>query len=104
MKAAISSIETLVVIPYTTATPTLRKNQNEITFEAFLDTGHENHPFVQLPFQHPLLIMFSSGTTGKPKCIIHTAGGTLLEHVKELVLHSDLSSEGTFFIRLPAGG
>ena len=43
-----------------------------------------------LPFNHPLFIMFSSGTTGKPKCIVHGAGGTLLEHLKEHRLHTDL--------------
>lgn len=46
--------------------------------------------FVSLPFEHPLYILFSSGTTGKPKCIIHGAGGTLLQHLKELGLHTDL--------------
>ena len=46
--------------------------------------------FAQLPFDHPLVIMFSSGTTGRPKSIVHGAGGTLLKHLTELVLHSDV--------------
>ncbi len=46
--------------------------------------------FEQLPFDHPLYIMYSSGTTGVPKCIVHGAGGTLLQHLKEHVLHTDL--------------
>lgn len=46
--------------------------------------------FTSLPFAHPLYIMFSSGTTGKPKCIVHGAGGTLLQHIKELALHTDI--------------
>ncbi|CAM3000253.1 acetyl-CoA synthetase [Legionella steigerwaltii] len=46
--------------------------------------------FVSLSFEHPVYIMFSSGTTGKPKCIVHGAGGTLLQHIKELGLHTDL--------------
>ena len=49
--------------------------------------------FVSLPFEHPLYIMFSSGTTGKPKCIVHGAGGTLLQHIKELGLHTDLQAK-----------
>ncbi|MGL5743075.1 MAG: acetoacetate--CoA ligase [Legionella sp.] len=53
-----------------------------------------NHcDFVSLPFEHPVYIMFSSGTTGKPKCIINGAGGTLLQHLKELGLHTDLHAK-----------
>lgn len=53
--------------------------------------------FAQLPFAHPLYIMFSSGTTGAPKCIIHSAGGTLLQQLKEHVLHCDLKEGDTLF-------
>lgn len=49
--------------------------------------------FASLPFSHPVYILFSSGTTGKPKCIIHSAGGTLLQHIKELALHGDMGAE-----------
>lgn len=53
--------------------------------------------FAPLPFDHPLLIMYSSGTTGIPKCIVHGAGGTLLQHLKEHQLHTDLCAGDRFF-------
>lgn len=70
-----------------------------VSFAVLLQTaqieadGDGNIPiyFVEVPFSHPLYIMFSSGTTGAPKCIVHGTGGTLLQHLKELVLHSDIS-------------
>jgi len=61
-----------------------------ITWEEFSIDSSQPLIFEQLPFDHPLYIMYSSGTTGKPKCIVHGAGGTLLQHLKELSLHTDL--------------
>ncbi len=53
--------------------------------------------FEKVSFDHPLYIMYSSGTTGKPKCIVHSVGGTLLQHIKELGLHTDLQEKKKIF-------
>ena len=61
--------------------------------------AHPNEPltFLRLPFDHPLYILYSSGTTGLPKCMVHSAGGTLLQHLKEHRLHVDLRDEERLF-------
>ncbi|MDO9180879.1 MAG: acetoacetate--CoA ligase, partial [Bacteriovorax sp.] len=59
--------------------------------------------FIKLPFSHPLYIMYSSGTTGIPKCIVHSQGGTLLGHIKELGLHSNLTSDKKIFFFTTCG-
>jgi acetoacetyl-CoA synthetase len=68
-----------------------------VRYEDFLDNDASDIDFVRKPFNHPIYIMFSSGTTGVPKCIVHGAGGTLLQHCKEHGLHTDLGREDTLF-------
>ena len=72
-------------------------------FQHIYKNDSEPLRFERLPFNHPLYIMFSSGTTGKPKCIVHGAGGTLLQHVKEHQLHVDLTREDTLFFYTTTG-
>ena len=68
-------------------------NVKNLYFSKLLDNTSAKINFKQLPFNHPVYIMYSSGTTGVPKCIIHGAGGTLLQHYKEHALHTDLTRE-----------
>ncbi|MGC8811888.1 MAG: acetoacetate--CoA ligase, partial [bacterium] len=90
----IPSLNKVVVTAYTDEKPDLKHIPNAIWFEDFL--AKEKEPsleFAQLPFDHPVYIMFSSGTTGKPKCMVQGAGGILINHLKELILHTDLKRE-----------
>ena len=87
----IPSIERIVVVPYTTASPDLAAVEAAVTLDEFTgDCAASEIDFERLPFDHPLYVMYSSGTTGSPKCIVHGAGGTLLQHLKEHALHCDL--------------
>ena len=92
----IESIQQMVVIPVT-GQP-LPADINATGFNDFI--ASEQTPeltFEQLPFDHPLYIMYSSGTTGVPKCIVHGAGGILLQHLKEQQLHTDNKPEDTLY-------
>jgi acetoacetyl-CoA synthetase len=87
----IPSLEKVVVVPYATEEPVITRIPNAIRYEDFLAREKGlSIEFEQLPFDHPLYIMFSSGTTGNPKCMVQGAGGVLINHLKELLLHTDL--------------
>jgi acetoacetyl-CoA synthetase len=83
------SVERVVVLPYAGSDGALP--EKAVRLADFI-RPHQAKPveFARLPFDHPLYIMYSSGTTGVPKCIVHGAGGTLLQHLKEHQLHSDI--------------
>ncbi|HZD51626.1 MAG TPA: acetoacetate--CoA ligase, partial [Woeseiaceae bacterium] len=85
----IGSIARTVVVPFRDENPDLSSIPRAVSWEDF--AVPETAPgFAPLPFAHPLYIMYSSGTTGVPKCIVHGAGGTLIQHLKEHQLHSDI--------------
>ncbi|MBW1691864.1 MAG: acetoacetate--CoA ligase, partial [Deltaproteobacteria bacterium] len=94
----IPSIEKVVVTSYTDEEPDLGNIPNAVHWDAFLaqESGLEIQ-FEQLPFDHPVYIMFSSGTTGKPKCLVQGAGGILINQLKELILHTDLTRDDVHF-------
>ena len=91
------SIEKIVVVPYTQERPDLANLPHAVHYSDFTQNDAEEIEFAQLPFEHPLYIMYSSGTTGLPKCMVQSAGGVLLNQLKELILHTDLKPKDTIF-------
>jgi acetoacetyl-CoA synthetase len=91
---ALPSVSRAVVVPYVADAPDLNRVRGGILWNEFLDDSTSPDSTVELerfPFNHPLYIMYSSGTTGVPKCIVHGAGGTLIQHLKEHQLHCDIT-------------
>ncbi len=96
--AALPSIEKVIVIPYTQRSPAIHAVPRAVDVHTFMAPYKAGEiEFTQLPFNHPLYIMYSSGTTGVPKCIVHGAGGTLLQHLKEQSMHVDLKRDDRLF-------
>ena len=98
----LTSLKTVVVLPFLRSTigagPTPGDVAHAVLFEDFVEKfGERDIEFEPVPFRHPLYILFSSGTTGAPKCIVHSVGGTLLQHLKEHQLHCDIRPRDRVF-------
>ena len=96
IEKGLPSLEHTVVVPLVSSDPDLSSNPGARLIADFT-TEATQIDFVDLPFDHPLYIMYSSGTTGVPKCIVHGAGGSLLQHLKEQQLHVDLHPDDRLF-------
>ncbi len=91
------SINKVVVFTISGEKPELPPHSKLIPWTTLLENKNSEIDFVQVPFNHPVYIMYSSGTTGIPKCIVHGGGGTLLQHLKEHQLHCDIKPGDRLF-------
>jgi len=98
----LESVTRVVVVPNVAPRPDVAKLRNATTFAEFGRAGVALC-YERMPFAHPLYILYSSGTTGTPKCIVHGAGGTLLQHLKEHQLHCDLKPGDRLFFYTTCG-
>lgn len=93
---AVPSIEKVVIVSYVNEKPDISNIPRAVLYNDFLSRGKDDEiVFDQVPANHPVYIMFSSGTTGKPKCMVQSVGGILINQMKELILHSDLQRSDT---------
>jgi acetoacetyl-CoA synthetase len=97
--AELDSLAAVVVCGYLAETPDVSAVPGAVTLDAFVAdfAAQDAIDFAPMPFNHPLYIMYSSGTTGVPKCIVHGAGGTLIQHLKEHHLHCDVRAGDRVF-------
>jgi acetoacetyl-CoA synthetase len=91
------SLRHTIIAPYCDVRAPQQGTNMLLMGDLISDDGPASIEFKRFPFDHPLAILFSSGTTGVPKCIVHGTGGTLLQHLKEHQLHTDIKQGDRFF-------
>ena len=96
IERALPSLKSTVVLPYLRPDAAPWRSASRMSWA---ELASETAPleFAQLPFEHPLWVLYTSGTTGLPKGLVHSQGGILLEHLKSLALHQDLGADDRFF-------
>ena len=99
IKKSIKSIKELIVVKYVN----IKVKTPHISWNSLINNNISKIDFVQVPFDHPLYIMYSSGTTGRPKSIVHSVGGTLIQHLKELKYHVNLTVNDKIFYYTTCG-
>lgn len=97
LRAALPTLEKTILVPYLDPTATPGDDSAMLNWNDLLATEAEPLTFAQVPFGHPLWVLYSSGTTGLPKPIVHGHGGILLEHLKSVNLHMNLQAGDRFF-------
>lgn len=101
---ALPSMEKVVVVPFIDPAPDIADVPNGVLLDSFAAEQPENEiPFEPVPFNHPLYIMYSSGTTGLPKCMVQSVGGVLINQLKEMLLHTDVGRKDTIFYYTSCG-
>ena len=99
IKKSVPSIEKVIVVDFLGSTPM----HDYTRWEDIQPLEKKDPTFEAMNFSDPLYIMYSSGTTGKPKCIVHSIGGTLLQHIKEHGLHGNMNEDKTTFFFTTCG-